>query len=675
MLLRKINYLRKILILSIPLFILTTSTNLNQHSLGLESTAQNILVEVMIHYDNYYPSINTTDMHLAFEKALSWLKNEGFPMNKVTVVTWRNTLDDEEELAWFRTVLNKYGVSESEEQLGLYISPKDAHNPNSLIYALETFKNKLGRYPFFVAGMSASSYTYSELVEYGVKLSFFNLWEEGEDYSYRGYSTNDELFGANWEGSPFQPYKPSRRTANAPGLTESDELDIWEAHWITRNPSYAFMIINSRNWGSLHPSDLLWKDWSSEERASSSEALGKLKAMLNLIDLNAQFNPIINISYPTEVSLLLNSDVFNVWCASIKEFKDRGYRFVNAVELRNILDNIQKNGAPHTPIYIWFDNLTSSDLIIAGEHTPFVMLSSPYGRFIYSRKDPLKDSGTPLISIVSYTTAKAHNSSFQSIRELTGVGEMKMNTFINGVPVDMRWINDISKVIIMPGEAVGVEWSYTKKEVPYINYRVLTYLTPYGVLVNKEINFTANINAQVSIVHYLTVQSCSPTPFSDIDVKVETDTDYNFVFSSKNPTAIARECRLNNTLMLTADDGYSLGVTIISGNPDQVRVIDEAGESSFQTLEFHYDSRMYHTGDRLELTYALISASDIEDASSFAEVMKNIIEKVESRNTSVFIIGAASTTRTRFSERDVSLTLLVTLSMIVLLTRLLRYRT
>jgi len=190
MLLRKINYLRKILILSIPLFILTTSTNLNQHSLGLESTAQNILVEVMIHYDNYYPSINTTDMHLAFEKALSWLKNEGFPMNKVTVVTWRNTLDDEEELAWFRSVLQKYGVSESEGQLGLYISPEDAHNPNSLIYALETFKNKFGRCPFFVAGMSASSYTYSELVEYGVKLSFFNLWEEGEDYSYRGYSTN-----------------------------------------------------------------------------------------------------------------------------------------------------------------------------------------------------------------------------------------------------------------------------------------------------------------------------------------------------------------------------------------------------------------------------------------------------------------------------------------------------
>jgi hypothetical protein len=213
----------------------------------VDVSACNILGVVMLHYDTYYSSINLTEMHSTFEAALSQLKDEGFPMGKVMVVTWRNTFDNEEEFAWLMNVLAKYDMSVDIGQFGLYLAPEDSHNSDVLSYALETFKQEMEAYPFFVAGFSAGSGTYLGLIKRGVELSFLNLWEEGEDYSFRGYSTGDELFGANWEGSPFQPYKPSGRTVNAPGTTMEDELDIWEAHWITRNPSYAFMVVNSRN--------------------------------------------------------------------------------------------------------------------------------------------------------------------------------------------------------------------------------------------------------------------------------------------------------------------------------------------------------------------------------------------------------------------------------------------
>jgi len=217
---------------------------------------------VVLHYDTYYPSTNLTEMHLVFEKALSWLETEGFPMSKVMIVTWRNTLDRDGEFTWLMDTLEKHHVSTEDGQFGLFVAPEDAHSASILNYSLETFDSRFERYPFFVAGFSASSNTYSQLADHGVKLSFFNLWEEGEDFSYRGFSTGDRLFGANWEGSPFQPYKPSKHTANAPGLTKEDELDIWEAHWITRNPSYAFMAVNSRNLGSIHPFDLLQGNWT-----------------------------------------------------------------------------------------------------------------------------------------------------------------------------------------------------------------------------------------------------------------------------------------------------------------------------------------------------------------------------------------------------------------------------
>jgi hypothetical protein len=598
----------------------------------------NIQATVVLHYDTYYSSVNLTELHLTFEKALSELKNNGFPMSKVMVVTWRNTLDNNDDFTWLMATLAKYNISTGNGQFGLFMTPEDTHSASVLNYSMETFYNRFDRYPYFVAGFSASSRTYSQLANYGVKLSFFNLWEEGEDYSYRGFSTGDKLYGANWEGSPFQPYKPSKYSANAPGLTKADELDIWEAHWLTRNPSYAYLAVNSRNMGSIHPFDLLQADVAGAQTCSPSVAFQKFNTILDLIDYNAQYNPIMTASYPVEVSYLTKPDVFSVWQNSIQEFMRRQYTFVDAIELRNNLESLNAE-APHTPVCVWYDNMTNSDMVVKGENTPFAMLTSPYGRFIYTRRDPLNDSGTPLLSVVSYTTARAYNESFQSIRELTGSDAFKMNTFVNGEPVEARWPGDIKSITITPGKAIAIQWTYVKGTMPYVEYNVTTTLTPYGVLIEKNLLFKRTVNASVSMVHHLTVQDNSPTPPTDSDVRIETDRANAFRFFSANSQATDLSFELNDTLTFIAKDGYTLGVTLTSGRPDVIRAFDEVGASFFETLEFNYLTHQYRSGDKLQLSYALTPATNLQDARDLAQTVAEFAQGVNSTQVPQQISG------------------------------------
>lgn len=250
--------------------------------------------------------------------------------------------------------------------------------------------------------------------------------------------------------------------------------------------------------------------------------------------------------------------------------------------------------APHTPVCVWYDNLTDSDKVVKGENTPFAMLSSPYGRFIYARRDSQRDSGAPLVSVVSYTTARAYNESFQSIRELTGSDDFKMNTFVNGAPVELRWTGDIQDINVITNKAIVIHWKYTKGDVPSVEYEVTTTLSSYGVLLEKSLKFTANASASVTMIHHINVQENSPAPLSDNGTRVETDEADAlqfpeadaFRFQSNNPVATAVVCKTNNTLIFIASDGYALGIKMTSVKPDIIKVFDKAAGSPFETLEF-----------------------------------------------------------------------------------------
>jgi len=322
-----------------------------------------VYVTVILHYDTYYSTIDKREMHAAFEDALAWLEDTGFPMDRLLIVTWRDALDNATDYAWLTQTLTNYGVTALDEQLGLFMAAEDTHDPYVLDYAMETYHNRTHTYPRFVAGFSATAATYTMLEDYGVQLAFFNLWEEGEDYSYRGDSTGDAVMGANWEGGPFQPYQPSMVTINAPAAPGAEAVDLWEAHWVTRNPSYAFLVANSRHEGSLHPADLLVS--ADCIPIDPEQALGKLTRLLDLVDQNAALNPMLTLSYPIECSFLREEDVAATWRATITEFQRRGYTFVNVRELRTLLD-AQATTTP-LPVCLWVDNQTVVDPDAPGE--------------------------------------------------------------------------------------------------------------------------------------------------------------------------------------------------------------------------------------------------------------------------------------------------------------------
>jgi len=76
--------------------------------------------------------------------------------------------------------------------------------------------------------------------------------------------------------------------------------------------------------------------------------------------------------------------------------------------------------------------------------------------------------------------------------------------------------------------------------------------------------------------------------------------------------------QLNNTLLFSAFDGYSLGVTIILGNPTSTNLIDEQGNSAYETLQFSYAPSQYNINESIHLQYAFTPAQNLTDASFLA---------------------------------------------------------
>jgi hypothetical protein len=115
---------------------------------------------------------------------------------------------------------------------------------------------------------------------------------------------------------------------------------------------------------------------------------------------------------------------------------------------------------------------------------------------------------------------------------------------------------------------------------------------------------------------------------TDSDVRIETDEADFFKFFSTNPEVTEKLLRVNDTLTFIAKDGYTLGITLTSGKPDEIRALDELGASPFETLEFNYFKGEHHSNDELHLIYALTPARDLQDARQLASSVNEIAEAV-----------------------------------------------
>lgn len=568
------------------------------------SDLDRIYVPLILHYDSYF----YRQPREALEEVFEFLKSISFPMDKVSILVWRDVLENNAMFYDLKNRLERYGFYWDQYHVGLFLPPKDANDKYIVALAMEDYKNMFGRYPYFVAGFAASNDTYMWLEGYGVKITFFNLWEDGQDYSFRGRGCPDKLKGANWEGSPFQPYKPSIRSSNVPGLHAGDEIDIWECLWVFRNPSYAYLEANYAGWGSIHPGDLLLSSSRSLRIISVEKALSKLRNILDLVELNAKYNKLIVLSYITELQGLQRfPDRIEVWKKSILEFKKRGYIFVNPRDLRILLDSSYRN-MPQTPTYFWVDNLTHSDVVMAGRELPFAMVLSPYGRFIFCRKDIEKDPFTPHLSLVSYLSARAHNRTFQSIREAIGGELMKLNVIVNGTPIFMRWKGDIARIDVFNG-SVMIEFNYTKKEIPFLDFVSRIYLTPYGIYVSDLIKFKSKVYVDVNFLQYVTMGNNSPAPPSDDGLLVMDDYFNKYVFSGNNEEVIGTIFE-GDLLLFKAKDGYSFGLRVLN-RPERTVVYDEIGDCRWETVSYYYEHKTYFPGDELSFSYLVVPAESI----------------------------------------------------------------
>gem|GEM_PF-1676644 len=604
-------------ILSVILLIISSSGFLIPGKIAffLEKGTENVYVIAILHYDSYFDKEPLDTL----EDALKFLKSIDFPLEKLAITVWRDILEGDSKFYKFKDLLDSYNFPFDREHIGVFLPSEDANDRFIVTLAMEDYKSRFGEYPSFVSGFAASNDTYFWLQMFGVKVTFFNAWEDGQDYSYRGLSCPDKMKGANWEGSPFQPYKPSIRSANAPGIHLGDEVDIWECLWVFRNPSYAYLRSNYAGWGSIHPGDLLIKSGDVFEPVSVEEAMNRLDNILNLVDQNAKYNKFLVLSYITEVYAMKSFPRrFEVWKRSILEFLERGYSFLSPLELRKKLDS-----SPEPLSYVWVDNSTLSDCVRPNIELPFAMVVSPYGRFIFCRKDLEKDPYTPHLSLVSYVSARAHNRTFQSIREAIGGELMKLNVMVNGTPIFMRWERDITRIEVSHG-CVMIEFNYTKKEVPFLDFLSRIYLTPYGIYVADQIKFKSKAYVDVNFVQYVTMGNNSPTSSCDDGLLVLDDHLKRYIFSGNNEEVIGTVFE-GNLLLFKAKDGYSFGLRALS-RPERIVVYDEIGACKWETVSYYYEHKTYFQGEELNFSYLIVPADSVGQVLLMSDELLKFLE-------------------------------------------------
>lgn len=542
-----------------------------------EAAQSNVFLLLVLHYDTYYSGLDKASMHKAFEDAISFAEEAGYRGEAILVTCWRDVLGDVDELEWLLKTLKARGVPT--RNLGLFIAPEDAPRLHVIARHVDDYTRLIGFNPLFATGFSMNPASYRLLSGRGVRVILSNLWEEGEDFSFRGLSTGDRIRGANWEGAPHQPYKPSTRSACIPGgLNPSDAIDVWEAHWVFRNPKYAFTVVNSRHMGSIHPNDLLLNQFGS--RVSVQNALSKLESILSLVDLNARLNEFVVLSYTVEVSLLRDPDVYEVWRQTLLQFRLRGYRPLNALELVNELVEPLRP----MPTYVWIDN----------SEGVYAMVTSLRCRSIYLENDPFNDTGSPKISFTSYLTGKCFNATFQSVRELAGLRGLTVS--INGVNAESRSLT-APEVVAVKGVGVLI-----RRKAPSLNYASSVYLTASGVLVSVR------ANTPFEVVQPFNVQSNTPTPFSDSGVLAMTDWPSLYPFLSDNREDLRLGLRVKRVVTLMAPDGYGLSVVLL--NYSDAELIDLAGDRGVQLLTVR--------SQRGEVAYALTPTLNPDEAVELA---------------------------------------------------------
>ncbi|MHA1743031.1 MAG: DUF2341 domain-containing protein, partial [Candidatus Heimdallarchaeota archaeon] len=167
---------------------------------------------------------------------------------------------------------------------GCNLPTRLSNNPyQEAVDQLDWFYSVFGYYPKFINQFGLGKETYQALEEKGVKIVFSKCFEESSFNAsdYRRYRGNEEYGTAATcdEGGLWQPYKPSRRNENIPGANISDQFDLWECGFLSRDLPHAYF---DEPFYSNHPADVL-----ALTNYDIEEAKEYLTRLLDMYELNA----------------------------------------------------------------------------------------------------------------------------------------------------------------------------------------------------------------------------------------------------------------------------------------------------------------------------------------------------------------------------------------------------
>ena len=429
---------------------------------------------------------------------------------------------------------------------------------------LSWFYSVFGYYPKFVNQFGLGRETYQALEERGIRIVFSKCFEESSFNAsdYRRYRGNERYGTAATcdEGGLWQPYKPSRRNEDIPGANATDQFDLWECGFLSRDLPHAYF---DEPYFSNFPSDAFVVADGNVE--ATKEYLSRL---LDMYELNAKWNDI------TVMHLSISSGTFSDpadqeaaayryllhW--EIAEMLRRGFVFVSIEELANLLDQFET-----TPTYKWVSSGTYTMMKGGGymaegiwKYGTFVAVGNGSGRAVFSvAADYDSEKGGHWIEVSNYTELSRYSAKWSSIRAPIGADPY---FYPDGTPTgypDDQFIpfylaSDglfyypnmqlfvLNTSVVVKNDAIYVEvWSTTPPDAPQCYFIEKITLIPGAIIYRVEAVKKENVgdsDIQVCLKGVANPSDNSPNPQVDSNIHIIDSSGNTYIASDTNPDII-----------------------------------------------------------------------------------------------------------------------------------------
>ena len=534
---------------------------------------------------------------------------------------------------------------------GCNLPTRLSNNPyQEAVDQLDWFYSVFGYYPKFINQFGLGKETYQALEEKGVKIVFSKCFEESSFNAsdYRRYRGNEEYGTAATcdEGGLWQPYKPSRRNENIPGANISDQFDLWECGFLSRDLPHAYF---DEPFYSNHPADVL-----ALTNYDIEEAKEYLTRLLDMYELNAKWNDVTVMHLSISSTMFFDPDDQNAearryllhW--EVAEMLRRGFIFVNAEELADLLDQFET-----TPTYKWvssgtFTRMRGGGYLAEGtwKYGTFVAVGNGSGRAIFSvAADYDSVMGGHWIEVCNYTRLSRYSTKWSSIRAPIGTNPyFYTNGTPTGYPPDDQFIpfyraSDgyfyypntqlyvLNTSVVVKDNAVYIEvWSTPPPDAPQCYFVEKITVIPSAIIYRVEAIKKENVGTsdiQVCLKGIANPNDNSPDPQVDSKIHIVDSAGNTYTASDTNPNIIikSKPHKMGDAIFFYAyQNGKKIGAGIyLLTDCDGVYVADQPGSKGAVTYQLEGLKAPYNSKKTAPLEIVIVATSSLDSVISLGQ--------------------------------------------------------